>query len=69
MSQHADRTDDATPAEPVETPAERTHRFLELGAALVLGLAATATAFAAYESGSLGGDAIAGYSEANNLTS
>ncbi|MEI4280460.1 hypothetical protein [Klenkia terrae] len=68
MSQHADRTD-VTPAEPVETPAERTHRFLELGAALVVGLAATATAFAAYESGSLGGDAIAGYSEANNLTS
>ena len=71
MSQHA-APDDVTwsePDEPTETRSERRSRMLELGAALVLGLSATATAFAAYESGELGGDAIAGYSEANNLTS
>ncbi|MCW2584426.1 MAG: hypothetical protein JWQ53_3216 [Klenkia sp.] len=69
MSQHAAPADDVTPAPAEETREDRRHRFLELGAAMVLGLAATATAFAAYESGKLGGDAIAGYSEANNLTS
>lgn len=70
MSQHAASTDDVTPAAgPAETREEKRSRFLELGAALVLGLSATATAFAAYQSGVLGGDAIAGYSEANNLTS
>jgi Domain of unknown function (DUF4337) len=58
-------------AVPASDPASTDHRErrLELFAAVLLGLAAVATAWAAYWSAIHGGDAIKGYAEANTLTS
>jgi hypothetical protein len=62
---------DATPAAPGENAAmtERSGRRLEILSAILLGLAATATAWSAYWSAIYGGDAIKGYAESNSLTS
>jgi hypothetical protein len=43
--------------QPTDTPAERANNRNQLLAAIVLGLAATLTAFASYQSGKAGGDA------------
>ncbi len=48
---------------------DRAERRNELLAAVLLGLAAVATAWSAYWSAIYGGDAIKGYAEANTLTS
>jgi hypothetical protein len=48
---------------------ENRSRRLEILAAILLGLAATATAWSAYWSAIYGGDAIKGYAESNSLTS
>jgi hypothetical protein len=61
MAQHADLT--------VDDPEERTSRRLEFASAILLGLAAVATAWSAYWAAMYGGDAIAGYAQANTLTS
>jgi hypothetical protein len=66
MAQHAAHPADAAAAAENE---ERTGRRMELAAAVLLGLAAIATAWSAYWSATFGGDAIAGYSQANTLTS
>jgi hypothetical protein len=62
---------EATPAAPTENAAmaERSGRRLEILSAILLGLAATATAWSAYWSAIYGGDAIKGYAESNSLTS
>jgi hypothetical protein len=49
--------------------AESSDRRLEILAAVLLGLAAVATAWSAYWSAIYGGDAIKGYAESNSLTS
>jgi hypothetical protein len=61
----------ATPMPPSGDPAltESTGRRLEILAAILLGLAAVATAWSAYWSAIYGGDAIMGYAESNSLTS
>lgn len=64
MAQHA-----ALPAEDDADREESTSRRMEFASAILLGLAAIATAWAAYWSAIYGGDAIAGYSQANTLTS
>lgn len=48
---------------------ERRERRLEILAAILLGLAATATAWSAYWSAIYGGNAIQGYADSNTLTS
>jgi hypothetical protein len=48
---------------------ESRSRRLEILAAILLGLAATATAWSAYWSAIYGGDSIKGYAESNSLTS
>jgi hypothetical protein len=63
MAQHADLSADDAAGE------QTTGRRMEFAAAILLGLAAIATAWAAYWSAMFGGDAIAGYSQANTLTS
>ena len=64
MAQHATPTAD----DPAEKE-ERTSRRMEFAAAILLGLAAVATAWSAYWAAMYGGDAIAGYAQANTLTS
>ncbi|RBY86859.1 DUF4337 family protein [Blastococcus sp. TF02A-26] len=61
MAQHADLTADA--------PEEPSSRRMEFASAILLGLAAVATAWSAYWAAMYGGDAIAGYAQANTLTS
>jgi len=64
MAQHASPADDAAAERE-----ERTSRRVEFAAAVLLGLAAVATAWSAYWSAMYGGDAVAGYARANTLTS
>ncbi|MGY1814601.1 DUF4337 family protein [Blastococcus sp. SYSU D00820] len=64
MAQHA-----AHPVDDAEEQEERHGRRMELVAAVLLGLAAVATAWSAYWSAIYGGNAIQGYAQANTLTS
>ncbi|SFK97174.1 DUF4337 family protein [Geodermatophilus ruber] len=62
MAQHADTADTTDQTESRE-------RRLEIIAAVLLGLAAVATAWSAYWSAIFGGNAIQGYAQANTFTS
>ena len=64
MAQHAIQPADDSGAGSDEGASRR----MEIAAAILLRLAAIATAWSAYWSAIYGGDAIAGYSEANTLT-